>query len=105
MIATAISKPMANALPMAKVNAESGFTSGCRLSSDMLLTPPIGESKSCYQGRGGRGFLTRALCSEAPGAKGCLKMVNKVLMVGSWDDKLTCLSCPIPFSTARRPDA
>ena len=46
MIATAMSKPMASASPMAKVNAESRFTSCRRFSSDMLLTPPIGESKS-----------------------------------------------------------
>jgi hypothetical protein len=37
---------MANAPPIAKVNAESRFTAGRRLSADMLLTPPIGKSKS-----------------------------------------------------------
>ena len=46
MIATAIGKPMANAPPIAKVNAESRFAAGRRLSTDMLLTPPIGKSKS-----------------------------------------------------------
>ena len=66
MIATAISKPMAKASPIVKVNAESRFASGRRLSSDMLLTPPIGKSKSRHQGRVGRGFLARALCPEAP---------------------------------------
>src|SRR5258708_35103970 len=46
MIATAIGKPMANAPPIARVNAESRFAAGRRLSTDMLRSPPIGKSKS-----------------------------------------------------------
>ena len=78
MIATAIGNPMANAPPIAKVNAESRFASGRRLSTDMLHTPPIGKPKSRHQDKG-NGFLARTLCPEAPG-KGCLNMVNKALI-------------------------
>jgi hypothetical protein len=58
MIAAATGNPMANAPPIAKMNAESRFTSGRRLSTD-----------------------PRTLCPEAPG-NWCLKMVNKVLIAG-----------------------
>jgi len=81
MIATAISKPMAIASPIAKVNAESGFASGRGLSSDMLLTPPIGKSKSRHRGRSGLGFLARAHCAQKPPGQWCPKVVNKVLIV------------------------
>ncbi len=40
MIARAIGKPVAKAPTIIKVNAESKFTSGRRLSTDMLLAPP-----------------------------------------------------------------
>jgi hypothetical protein len=39
MIASAIGKPAAKAPTIIKVNAESKFTSGRTLSSDMLLSP------------------------------------------------------------------
>ena len=50
MIAAATGNPMANAPPIAKMNAESRFTSGRRLSTDMLLTPPISESQKAVTG-------------------------------------------------------
>ena len=68
MIATAISKPMAIASPIAKVNAESGFASGRGLSSDMLLTPPIGKSKSRHRDEAVTGFL--ALAHTVPRSPG-----------------------------------
>ena len=46
MIAAATGNPMANAPPIAKMNAERKFTSGRKLSTDMLLTPLIGKSKA-----------------------------------------------------------
>jgi hypothetical protein len=81
MIATAIGNPMANAPPIAKVNAESRFPSGRRLSTDMLLAPLIRKPKKPSPGRSSNGVLARAHCPEAPG-KGCLNMVNKVLIAG-----------------------
>src|SRR5258707_15560649 len=69
MIATAIGKPMANAPPIARVNAESRFAAGRRLSTDMLLTPPIGKSKSRHRGRSGHGLLARPHCVQKPRAR------------------------------------
>ena len=46
MIARAIGKPVAKAPTIIKVNAESKFTSGRRLSTDMLLAPPRGSQNA-----------------------------------------------------------
>ena len=67
MIATAIGNPMANAPPIAKVNAESRFTSGRRLSSDMLLTPPIGKSKAVAGTKQSRLSGSRTVFPRSPG--------------------------------------
>jgi hypothetical protein len=56
MIATAIGKPMANAPTIAKLNAESKFTSGRTLSTDMLLTPPNRKAKRPSPERSGGTF-------------------------------------------------
>jgi hypothetical protein len=77
MIATAIGKPMAKAPPIAKVNAESKFTAGRRLPTDMLLTPPIGKSKSRHRGRNGHGHLARAHCVQKPRARGASRWLTK----------------------------
>jgi hypothetical protein len=81
MITTAIGKPTANAPPIAKVNAESRFAAGRRLSTDMLLTPPIGKSKSRHPDEAVTAFWL-AHTVQKPLGKGCLKMVNKVLIAG-----------------------
>ena len=66
MIATAIGKPMANAPPIAKVNAESRFTSGRKLSTGMLLTPPIGKSKSRHRDKAVMAFWLAHTVSRSP---------------------------------------
>ena len=67
MIATAIGKPMANAPPIAKVNAESRFAAGRRFSTDMLLTPPIGKSKSRHRDEAVMAFWLAHTVSRSPG--------------------------------------
>ena len=80
MIATAIGKPIANAPPIARVNAESRFAAGRRLSTDMLRSPPIGKSKSRHPDEAVTAFWLAHTLSRSPKGKGCLKMVNKVLI-------------------------
>ena len=77
MIATAIGKPMANAPIIAKLNAESKFTSGRTLSTDMLLTPPIGKPEKPSPGRSGDGFLARAHCVQKPRTNGARTWLTK----------------------------
>jgi hypothetical protein len=68
IIATAMGKPMANAPTIAMLNAESKFTSGRTLYTDMLLAPPIGKSKSRHQDEAVTDFL--ALAHTVPRSPG-----------------------------------
>ena len=67
MIAAATGNPMANAPPIAKMNAESRFTSGRRLSTDMLLTPPIGKPESRDRDEAVTTFWLAHTVSRSPG--------------------------------------
>jgi hypothetical protein len=67
MIAAATGNPMANAPPIAKMNAESRFTSGRRLSTDMLLTPPIGKPESRHRDETVTAFWLAHTVSRSPG--------------------------------------
>jgi hypothetical protein len=67
IIASAIGKPAAKAPTIIKVNAESKFTSGRTLSSDMLLSPC---GKKPPPGRSGGGFYSRAHVSKKVQSKG-----------------------------------
>ena len=64
MIARAIGKPVAKAPTIIKVNAESKFTSGRRLSTDMLLAPPRGKPKGRHRDEAVSASSSRTLCPE-----------------------------------------
>ena len=67
MIATAIGKLIANAPPIPKVKAESRFAAGrIRFSTDMLLTPPIGKSKSRHRRQMTSSCAAHHYCGRPP---------------------------------------
>src|ERR1700752_4072213 len=80
IIATAIGKPMPRAAAIVDANAKSKSSSGCTLSSSGMAYSTNRKAKEPSPGRSDKRLSgSRTMCSEAPGAKGCLNMVNKEL--------------------------
>ena len=81
IIATAIGKPMPRAAAIVDANANSKSSSGCTLSSSgMAYSTNRKAKKSRHRDEAINGFLAHATESRSPRAKGCLKMVNKVII-------------------------
>ena len=81
IMATAIGKPMPKAAAIVDANAKSKSSSGCTLSSSGMAYSTNRRAKKPSPGRSDKRLSgSPTLCSEAPTAKGCLKMVNKVLI-------------------------
>jgi hypothetical protein len=81
IIAAAIGKPTAKAATIVDANATRKSSSGCTLSSSgMWPTSLIGKPKKPSSGKAINGFPARAHSVQKPRAKGCPKMVNKVLI-------------------------
>ena len=80
-MATAIGKPMPRAAAIVDANANSKSSSGCTLLSSGMAYSTNRKAKKPSPGRSDNRLSgSRTLCPEAPGAKGCLNMVNKALI-------------------------